>query len=208
MVNPAHEIAVGKLLEKHLPSVPYTLSHRINPSLREYRRASSTCFDASLRPVMGAYMASLDGRLREAGFKGRILIVTSQGGVIDADHAANAPGANSSTPAPAWRPWRRAPYGAEAGPEMLIVGDTGGTTFDVSPRPSRPHSAHARNLAGPALPQSDDRPALGRCAQHRGGWRFDRLGPIRAGLLHVGPQSAGALPGPACLPPRAGRSRP
>ena len=54
IVNPAHELRVGELLDEHLPGVPYTLSHRLNPTLREYRRASSTAIDASLKPLMSA----------------------------------------------------------------------------------------------------------------------------------------------------------
>src|SRR5581483_8330268 len=73
IANPAHEQRVGELLEEHLPGVPYTLSHRLNPSIREYRRASSTCIDASLKPVMSEYLRSLEGRLRDAGFAGRVL---------------------------------------------------------------------------------------------------------------------------------------
>ncbi|MEQ9690473.1 MAG: hydantoinase/oxoprolinase N-terminal domain-containing protein, partial [Bauldia litoralis] len=70
IVNPVHELAIGRLLDKHLPGVPYTLSHRINPSIREYRRAMSTCLDASLKPIMGAYMSGLEARLSSAGFDG------------------------------------------------------------------------------------------------------------------------------------------
>ena len=60
VVNPAHEIALGALIERHLPGVPFTLSHQINPSIREYRRAMSTALDASLKPMMSAYMSGLE----------------------------------------------------------------------------------------------------------------------------------------------------
>jgi N-methylhydantoinase A len=204
VVNPAHEIAVGKLLDAHLPGIPYTLSHRINPSLREYRRASSTCFDAALRPVMGAYMASLDGRLRDAGFKGRILIVTSQGGVIDADHAANAP-VQLINSGPSMAPVAARAYGAKAGPEMLIVGDTGGTTFDVSlVRRGRIPRTRETWLGQPFRSPMTGLPSVDVRSIGAGGgsiaWVDSR------GLLHVGPQSAGALPGPACY--RRGGTRP
>ncbi len=56
IANPAHELALGELLERHLPGVPYTLSHALNPTLREYRRASSTAIDASLKPLMTSYL--------------------------------------------------------------------------------------------------------------------------------------------------------
>jgi N-methylhydantoinase A len=131
IVNPAHELAIGRLIEKHLPGVPYTLSHRINPSLREYRRASSTVIDASLKPVMGAYMRGLDQRLKEAGFNGRVLVVTSQGGVMDAEQVAETP-VHLINSGPSMAPVAAFAYGAGAEAETLIVGDTGGTTFDVS----------------------------------------------------------------------------
>src|SRR5690242_8030897 len=68
VVNPAHELRVGQLLEEHLKGVPVTLSHQLNPSLREYRRASSTAIDASLKPVMGDYIRRLATQLEKAGF--------------------------------------------------------------------------------------------------------------------------------------------
>jgi N-methylhydantoinase A len=91
IANPAHEERVGSLIAEHLPGIPFTLSHRLNPVIREFRRASSTAVDASLKPLMGSYMRNLEGRLREAGFAGRTLVVTSQAGVIDARDAADAP---------------------------------------------------------------------------------------------------------------------
>ena len=84
IANPVHELALGELLERHLPGVPYTLSHALNPTLREYRRASSAAIDASLKPLMTTYLDSLEGRLRAEGFAGRLLMVTSSGGLIDA----------------------------------------------------------------------------------------------------------------------------
>ncbi|MFQ5913355.1 MAG: hydantoinase/oxoprolinase N-terminal domain-containing protein, partial [Nitrospinota bacterium] len=90
-VNPAHEERVGRLLDEHLPDVPYTLSHVLNPILREYRRASSACLDASLKPLMSSYLRGLSDRLRSSGFKGRLLMLTSKGGVMDAAEMAAAP---------------------------------------------------------------------------------------------------------------------
>ncbi len=78
--NPAHELRVGELLDEHWPEVPYTLSHRLNPIIREYRRASSTAIDASLKPVMQEYLATMERDLAQAGFRGHLLISTSFGG--------------------------------------------------------------------------------------------------------------------------------
>src|ERR1043165_7754253 len=80
-----------ELLAEHLPDVALTMSHELNPTLREYRRASSTCIDASLKPLMTGYLESLAGRLKAEGFAGRLLMVTSSGGVQDAHHVAEAP---------------------------------------------------------------------------------------------------------------------
>src|SRR5262249_26335583 len=91
MVNPAHERRVGEVLTELLPGVPFTLSHELNPTLREYRRASSTCTDASLKPLMSDYLRDLERRLGEAGFDGRMLMVTSSGGVLGLDEVARSP---------------------------------------------------------------------------------------------------------------------
>src|SRR5689334_21427137 len=66
-VNPAHELRVGELIAEHAPAVPYTLSHQLNPIVREYRRASSTVIDASLKPVMQDFLIALEADLSEAG---------------------------------------------------------------------------------------------------------------------------------------------
>ncbi|WP_315975192.1 hydantoinase/oxoprolinase N-terminal domain-containing protein [Phyllobacterium zundukense] len=87
IVNPTHEIRIGQLLAEHLPNVAVTLSHQLNPSMREFRRASSTCMDASLKPLMGKYLGRLETRLRESGFTGRLLVLTSQAGMIELSRA-------------------------------------------------------------------------------------------------------------------------
>lgn len=103
IVNPAHELRIGELLEERWPEVPYTLSHRLNPIIREYRRASSTAIDASLKPLMQEYLATMERDLREAGLHGHIFISTAFGG--------------------AWRPEQvveRPIYSVGSGPSMEI----------------------------------------------------------------------------------------
>jgi N-methylhydantoinase A len=197
IVEPAHERRIGELIETHLPNVPYTLSHRLNPSLREYRRASSAAIDASLKPLMSRYVGSLTERLAAEGFAGRVLMVTSQAGMMDADRAAAAP-VQLINSGPSMAPVAGHRYAAaDLAAETVIVADTGGTTFDVSvvrggriPRTrecwiGRPFRGHMTGL-----PSVDVR-SIGA-----GG------GSIAAvdthGLLTVGPKSAGAVPGPAC----------
>lgn len=132
VVNPAHELRIGQLLEQHLPDVPFTLSHELNPTLREYRRASATVIDASLKPLMFKYLNGLTNRLKEAGFEGRTLMVTSSGGIMDVEAVARAP-IHSINSGPAMAPVAGRYYAQrDFGNPVAIVADTGGTTFDVS----------------------------------------------------------------------------
>ncbi|MCX5516458.1 5-oxoprolinase [Kaistia algarum] len=196
VVNPEHELAVGALIEEVLPGVPYTLSHRINPSIREYRRASSTCIDASLKPVMGAYMRGLEQRLRDAGFKGRVLVVTSQGGVMDASRVADAP-VHLINSGPSMAPVAARAYGAGDAAETLIVGDTGGTTFDVSlVRRGRIPRTRETWLGQPFRSHMTGMPSVDVKSIGAGGGSIAWVDA--GGLLHVGPKSAGAVPGPVC----------
>jgi len=155
IVNSAHEVRVGELLDRHLPGVPYTLSHRLNPSVREFRRASSTAIDASLKPLMTAYMRTMEERLRAAGFNGRVLVVTSQAGVIDAREAAEAP-IKIVNSGPSMAPVAGRYFGAlDEDASTIIVADTGGTTYDVSPGTQGRDSGHARHLDRPAVQRPD-----------------------------------------------------
>src|SRR5207253_6119710 len=91
IANPAHEQRVGELIEEELPGIAYTLSHRLNPIIREYRRASSTVIDASLKPLMQRHLRELAEDVRGAGFGGEILCATSSGGVMHLAALAERP---------------------------------------------------------------------------------------------------------------------
>ena len=131
MVNPLHEIELGKLLDQHLPDIPYTLSHQLNPAIREYRRASSTAIDASLKPLMGAYIRNLESRLRDEGFGGRLLILTASGGMLDADDVWDSP-IHTIGSGPAAAPVAGRHYAKhDCNSDLAIVTDAGGTTYDV-----------------------------------------------------------------------------
>ena len=194
MVNPAHEIALGALIERYLPGMPYTLSHRINPSIREYRRSMSTALDASLKTVMSAYVGGLESRMRDAGFLGRILVITSQGGVMDAADAAAAP-VHLINSGPSLAPSGAKAY-TPAGPEdTLIVGDAGGTTFDVSVvRKGRIPRTRETWLGRPFMSHMTGMPSVDTKSIGAGGGSIAWID--EGGLLHVGPISAGAVPGP------------
>lgn len=197
IVNPAHELRVGALLGRHLPGVPYTLSHVLNPSLREYRRASSTCIDASLKPLMGHYLGGLESRLRDAGFGGRVLVVTTQGGAMDAADMAHAP-IHSINSGPAMAPIAGRAYAdADTGADTAIIADTGGTTFDVSlVREGRIPWTRETWIGQPYRGHMTGFPAVDVKSIGAGGGSIAWVD--EGGLLHVGPKSAGAVPGPVC----------
>lgn len=197
IANPVHELRIGELLAEHLPGVPVSLSHRLNPSLREYRRASSTCIDASLKPLMARYMADLDARLTEAGFSGRLLIVTSQGGVIDAGDAAEAP-VHLINSGPSMAPIAGRRFALDdAGAGTAVVADTGGTTYDVSlVRDGRVPWTRETWVGEPYQGHMTGFPSVDVRSIGAGGGSIAWVD--RGGMLHVGPQSAAAVPGPAC----------
>ena len=197
IVNSAHEDRVGELLAAHLPGVPYTLSHVLNPSLREYRRASSAAIDASLKPLMSAYMHSLSGRLRDAGFGGRVLIVTSQAGVMDADDIAESP-IHLINSGPSMAPVSGRYFArVDEQSDTAVIADTGGTTYDVSlvRRGGIPWTRETW-IGEPYRGHMTGFPSVDVKSIGAGGgsiaWVDD------GGMLHVGPHSAGAVPGPAC----------
>ena len=196
-INPSHENRVGELLEEHLPNVPYTLSNVLNPILREYRRASSACIDASIKPLMSQYLGGLSSRLKDAGFKGRLLMLTSKGGVMDFEDLAGAP-IHAIGSGPSMAPIAGRHYAQrDARASTAIVTDTGGTTYDVSlvrrgVIPMTPETWLGQRYRGHIVGfPSVDVKSIGA-----GGGSIAWVD--EGGLLHVGPISAGAVPGPAC----------
>jgi len=197
IVNPAHERRIGALIEQHLPGVPFTLSHALNPSLREYRRASSAAIDASLKPLMSSYMRDLEARLRDAGFGGRVFVVTSQAGVIDAAEGAETP-IHLINSGPAMAPVAGHHYvGADTSAATAIVADTGGTTYDVSlVRDGRIPWTRETWIGTPYVGHMTGFPSVDVRSIGAGGGSIAAVDS--GGLLTVGPRSAGAIPGPAC----------
>jgi N-methylhydantoinase A len=197
VVNPRHELRVGELLARELPDVAVTLSHALNPSVREYRRASSTCLDASLKPLMGAYLSGLEARLRDAGLTGSALVVTSQGGLMEAAGMARAP-IHAVKSGPAMAPVAgRACARAEGPGEAVIVADSGGTSYDVSlVRRGRLPWTRETWIGRPYLGHMTGFPSVDVRSIGAGGGSIASVDG--GGLLRVGPASAGSVPGPAC----------
>ncbi len=196
-VNPAHELRVGELLAELAPGLPVTLSHVLNPSLREYRRASSAAIDASLKPLMASFFRELEERLRAEGFAGRLLVMTSSGGVLDAAEVAEQP-IHSIGSGPAAAPVAGRHYAfLDAGSDTALVTDAGGTTYDVSlVRRGRIPWTRETVVAHPTYGYLTGFPSIDVRSVGAGGGSIAWVD--EGGLLHVGPQSAGADPGPAC----------
>jgi N-methylhydantoinase A len=196
IVNPVHELRIGELISADLPDVPFTLSHRLLPIMREYRRASATAVDASLKPLMQSHLREMELDLRSAGYSGEILISTSAGGCMHVAEISEKP-IHTLKSGPAMAPVAALSYAkAEALSQNIIVCDTGGTTFDVG-LVRDGNLVHTRDTwlgarwVGELISMSTvDIRSIGA-----GGGSIAWIDD--GGLLRVGPHSAGSVPGPA-----------
>jgi N-methylhydantoinase A len=197
IVNPKHELRVAEMLSELVPGLPITLSHRLNPSVREYRRASSAAIDASLKPLMSRFFRELDTRLVEEGFRGRLLIMTSSAGVLDAAAVAEQP-IHSIGSGPAAAPVAGRYYAqVDCDSDTALVTDAGGTTYDVSlVRRGRIPWTRETVVGHPIYGFITGFPSVDVRSVGAGGGSIAWVD--EGGLLHVGPASAGADPGPAC----------
>ena len=195
--NPLHELRIGELLGELLPGVAMSLSHQVNPCIREYRRGSATAIDASLKPVMSDYISGLRVRLTDAGFAGRLLIVTSAGAALDAADVAETP-IHSLNSGPAMAPVAGRHFAqADAQADLAIVADTGGTSYDVSVvRHGRIPWTRETWIGEPYFGHMTGFPSVDVRSVGAGGGSIASVDA--GGLLHVGPESAGADPGPVC----------
>ncbi len=197
-INAVHETRIGQLLKQHLPHVPVSLSHAVNPTLREFRRASSAAIDASLKPLMGKYLGSLTDRLKDAGFLGDVMVLTSAGGMMAADYVSDAP-IRVINSGPSMAPIAGRYYAAldSFKDRDVIVADTGGTTYDIS-LVRGGHIPMTRELwiGQPTRGHLVGYPSVDVKSVGAGGGSIARVDS--GGLLHVGPMSAGAVPGPVC----------
>jgi N-methylhydantoinase A len=197
VANNVHERRVGQLIEEMLPDLPYTLSHRVNPILREYRRASATAIDASLAPIMRSHLRQLEADLLADGYRGELLVSTSYGGVMHIQDVVERTILMTKS-GPAMAPVAGYTYAAAEGMgDSVIVCDAGGTTFDVSlVRGGEVKFTRdtwlGGNFTGDCLGISSvDVRSIGA-----GGGSIAWIDV--GGLLRVGPRSAGSKPGPAC----------
>ncbi len=187
-----HEAATRRVLERALPGVYVSLSSEVLPQIKEYERVSTTVVNAYVGPALSRYLSRLRTRLDEAGYRGPVLIMQSHGGVAPIDEAVRiAAGAVLSGPAGGVAGSR---YCAQLlGEGNLIPFDMGGTSTDISLIVGgRAQLAGDRGVGGHRVAL----PSLDIVSLGAGGGSIAWVDA--GGILQVGPQSAGADPGPAC----------
>jgi N-methylhydantoinase A len=190
--NNVHEEHTVRFLKQHLPSCFITSSTEVLPSIRFYKRVSTAAVNGYIGPVVAEYLGSLTRKLDDIKFGGSLLIMQSNGGVVTPEEVRKSPAATVLS-GPAAAPTAGAVYASLFGYKNCITIDMGGTSFDASLIidnecvTSTEGSINRYEIALPAL----DIATIG-AGGGSVGW-IDH-----GGLLHVGPQSAGAMPGPIC----------
>lgn len=190
--NNVHELQTVRFLKQHLKRCFITASTEVLPSIRFYERISTTAVNAFIGPVVADYLGSLTEKLEQIKFQGTLLIMQSNGGVVTPEIVMKSP-AVTVLSGPAAAPTAGAFYANLMGYRDCITIDMGGTSFDASLVidnqcvTSTEGSINRYRIALPAL----DIATIGA-----GGGSIGWID--NGGLLHVGPQSAGAMPGPIC----------
>lgn len=190
--NPDHEIAAAERLARELPDLYVARSSDVLPQIKEYERVSTTVVNAYVGPAVALYLTRLERRLAEGGLAGSLFIVLSHGGMAPVAEASRLAAATVlSGPAGGVAGARRC--ADLLGVPDLIPFDMGGTSTDVSLIAGGAAALSAeRGLAGERIAlRSLDIASVGA-----GGGSIARVDD--GGTFHVGPQSAGAVPGPAC----------
>ena len=190
--NASNEAKAVAALRAIWPNDYVAASHEILPEIREFERASTTALNASLQPVVGAYLKRLEEALERAAFTGRFHIVQSNGGVMSTRTARRFP-VRTALSGPAAGVIAAAAIARAAGYGDVITGDLGGTSFDVS--------LIADGQAALAAQTTIDfgmvirTPMIEISTIGAGGGSIARVDA--GGMLEVGPESAGSRPGPA-----------
>ena len=174
------------------PDLPVSLSSEVSPEFREFERTSTTVLNAYLAPVVSAYLDRLATAVVEGGFAGSVSVMRSSGGAMPASDAARLPVAILLS-GPAGGAVAAAEFGSALGHDHVISFDMGGTSTDVCRiRGGTPEVTFARSIGGYACQM----PAASIHTVGAGGGSI--AWSDAGGSLRVGPESAGAMPGPAC----------
>ncbi len=192
-LHPAHERRVRDIVQDELPGCSVSLSCEISPQIREYYRLSTTVINAYLQPILSHYVSRLDGRLEGAGVRtSQSYIMQSNGGM--ATFAATAKQAVGTVlSGPAGGVTASVAASRATGFKNIITFDMGGTSCDVALiQNGEPGLSHRGKIDGRDISM----PMMDINTVSAGGGTVSRVTAL--GALEVGPQSAGAVPGPAC----------
>src|SRR5258706_2134809 len=192
-LNPDHELKIKEIAAKEFPEATLSLSCEVLPQIREFYRLSTTVINAYIAPVMSRYLGRLEERLREMGVaRPRLYIMQSKGGGAPFGGPAKKPVATGLS-GPAGGVIASLGISRRAGIRNIITFDMGGTSCDVA-------LIHEGNPALTTQGRIDERPIslrmLARRTVSADGGTIARIGPV--GGVQVGPDSAGADPGPIC----------
>jgi N-methylhydantoinase A len=189
--NPEHELEAREILERECPGLSITLSHEIAREWREYERASSAVMNAYIAPKVGGYLGDLESDLGGMDVRATLHVMQSNGGITTARKARQQP-IQTLLSGPVGGTIGGAALSRAASRPNLVCVDMGGTSFDMSLIvDGSPSVSSETELEGlPVLMPLVDINTIGA-----GG---GSLAWLEAGGLRVGPQSAGADPGPAC----------
>lgn len=190
--NPLHEERIREVLRRECPGVHISLSSEVLPEIREYDRTSTTVINAYVLPIVSRYLGNLARRLRAMGMLRPVNVMQSNGGIMPSSVASQKSAATILS-GPAAGVWGGVALARQAGLEDVITVDMGGTSFDIClARQGKPKISHGCQIAGHTLKT----PMLDIHAIGAGGGSIAWID--QGGVLKVGPQSAGADPGPAC----------
>jgi N-methylhydantoinase A len=192
-VNPVHEQRTREILEELLPGVPISLSSEVLPIIREYERLSTTTINAYVMPIMRAYLQNLRNKLNDLGYQKAYYVMQSGGGIMSSDKAGLRP-VYTIDSGPAGGVTAAADLGRKLGYPDIISFDMGGTTAKVCViRGGKPEVTTNFWIDGKYFVGT---PVMDMVEIGAGGGSMAWIDSAEA--VHVGPQSAGADPGPAC----------
>jgi N-methylhydantoinase A len=190
-LNGCHEVKVAEIAREVMPDIPLSLSHKVLPEMQEYERTLTTVANAAVRPIVGRYVRNLRGRLEDLDMTGNLSLLRSDGGLMSAAKAEETPvsllmsGPAGGVTGALW-------VARNAGLDNILTLDVGGTSTDVAliehGEPRRIRTTEVGSLSVRA--SSLDVKTVGA-----GGGSIAYV-PELTGALRVGPQSAGAVPGP------------
>jgi N-methylhydantoinase A len=190
-INPSHERRVKEILERELPGIYVSLSSDVLPQIRSYERGSTTVFNACVGPILRRYIKDILKALGEQGFKGILLIMQSNGGMMSPEVAMDF-AVNTLLSGPAGGPKAGILYGDTHNLTNIITTDMGGTSYEACLIRNREPIITFENEVAMFTT------AVPSLAIHTVGAGGGSLAYIDSGILRVGPKSAGAMPGPAC----------